>query len=79
MSRHPRRPRTRGSLPATLTTAWSRLLHRPERPAAHGRPDERGEIPAKVIMIVGFAILAAAVVAAITAFVNSQLGKLPGA
>lgn len=40
--------------------------------------DERGEVVEKVLVIVGMAILAVAVIAAITAFVNSQLDQLPG-
>lgn len=59
---------------STLTRKYKQAR---QRLAELGR-DERGEVVEKVLVIVGMAILAVAVIAAITAFVNSQLDQLPG-
>lgn len=58
---------------STLTRKYKQLKNRLISLAF----DERGDTVEKVFIIVGMVILAAAVIAGVTAFVNSQLAQLP--
>ncbi|SJM55879.1 hypothetical protein [Agrococcus casei] len=59
---------------STLSRKYKQLKNRLTS-LAH---DDRGDVVEKVFVIVGMVILAVAVIAAITAFVNGQLDQLPG-